>query len=246
MFTTILNLKSVENTLTKTNLESDFNNLNLERQRIFNTVLINNNTTNNNANSINNSKKNIDNSLNSTTKLNQKESIPFYSTIKNSAEDVLIDKSSQSLQNQLITPNSFLHQPLTESCYEKISGSKCDEGVPDSKPIMSSVNFSSNQTFLSTIRNSITHSRSLSQSKNLSDSLGVKLVFKYENGIGKFVAVPTSSQNNKDREEDIMSKYPQNHTSIIEEKAEEIILGLSHSNKVVLIIRISKGINEIL
>ena len=225
-FRKILNSKSVENN--KNSLQSDFCTSNIEFQNIINHKL------NNSSNIIN--KTCIDFSMNSTTKLTQNESIPFYtSIITNSEQNIFTDNSIQAPQNINNKLNTaYLNKPLIESFYEKISASKCEENVIDNKQIISSIYFSSNESLTSTIRNSITYSKTLSQSKNLSDSLGVKLVFKYENGKGKFVAVPTVVLHSN-KEEDIKSKHEQNEILIIKEKAKEIVLGSSCSNTVIRI-----------
>jgi len=109
-----------------------------------------------------------------------------------SKEPMVQSISISTLEQKHPTTSSLLNQPLLESCYEKISICKSDEPevkkekieLPKDKLLLSS-------TFL---KNTLTHSRNLSQSRNLQDSLGVKFVLKYENGKARFVTVPADSR----------------------------------------------------
>jgi len=140
--------------------------------------------------------------------------------------------SSIQLSNQnTVNSSAFLNQPLTESFYEKISVCKNDE--TDIKKLHAMENKSLASTI---IKNTINHSRSLSQSKSLAESYGIKLVLRYENGMAKFVAVPAYSQmeESKEMSSNAGSAGTNSYVNVIpeesvEEKIDDIVLSLKRT-----------------
>jgi len=96
------------------------------------------------------------------------------------------------------------------------------------------------------LKNTLGHSKNLSQSRSLQDSLGIKFVLRYENGKAKFVSVPCDSQEENKAEDKfgksavsmetvkVIKEAPKSQHSIpeenIEEKVEDIILSLNRKS----------------